>query len=224
MMRWVCGGRSRGCGKMGDMSDMNQVAPGWYPDAQGMMRWWDGTQWTAHTQGAVSQQYVAGSIVRPRIADDAPVNNAWVWVVALVSFATLPFIFLLDVESYIAASLTGDVAGMMSFVGGTMLLSVVSYVTAGVGILAAYQDWKRLKSLGVVRPFHWAFAFLALVVGLIVYLIGRHVVLRKVTRPSGAPLWVHIALIVASLVFSILWIVAVMQGVMADIGNFALRA
>lgn len=30
---------------------MNQSAPpGWYPDGQGGQRWWDGTQWTAHTQ------------------------------------------------------------------------------------------------------------------------------------------------------------------------------
>lgn len=34
------------------------IAPGWYPDAQGTLRWWDGTQWTAHVashQGVVTQ-------------------------------------------------------------------------------------------------------------------------------------------------------------------------
>ena len=34
----------------------NQYPPGWYPDAQGVTRWWDGTQWTAHTQPAAPQQ------------------------------------------------------------------------------------------------------------------------------------------------------------------------
>lgn len=29
---------------------MHTIAPGWYPDAQGLIRWWDGTQWTAHVQ------------------------------------------------------------------------------------------------------------------------------------------------------------------------------
>ena len=26
--------------------------PGWYPDAAGRTRWWDGTQWTAHVPPA----------------------------------------------------------------------------------------------------------------------------------------------------------------------------
>ena len=25
--------------------------PGWYPDTEGTMRWWDGQQWTVHTSG-----------------------------------------------------------------------------------------------------------------------------------------------------------------------------
>ena len=34
----------------------NQYPPGWYPDAQGVTRWWDGTQWTEHTQPAQGAQ------------------------------------------------------------------------------------------------------------------------------------------------------------------------
>lgn len=29
---------------------MSQTPAGWYPDANGTIRWWDGTQWTEHTQ------------------------------------------------------------------------------------------------------------------------------------------------------------------------------
>ena len=29
--------------------------PGWYPDASGGQRWWDGTQWTEHRAPAVAQ-------------------------------------------------------------------------------------------------------------------------------------------------------------------------
>jgi hypothetical protein len=27
------------------------MAPGWYPDSEGTMRWWDGGQWTLYTSG-----------------------------------------------------------------------------------------------------------------------------------------------------------------------------
>ena len=31
---------------------MSTTPPGWYPDGQGGQRWWDGNQWTEHTQPA----------------------------------------------------------------------------------------------------------------------------------------------------------------------------
>lgn len=33
---------------------MSQTPAGWYVDAQGTTRWWDGTQWTEHTQPSAS--------------------------------------------------------------------------------------------------------------------------------------------------------------------------
>ncbi|GAA4819180.1 DUF2510 domain-containing protein [Nocardioides caeni] len=33
--------------------------PGWYPDGQGGQRWWDGSQWTSHTQPAQPPQQPA---------------------------------------------------------------------------------------------------------------------------------------------------------------------
>ncbi|MFT4188366.1 MAG: DUF2510 domain-containing protein [Aeromicrobium sp.] len=34
------------------MTDSTQPVAGWYPDGQGGQRWWDGAQWTEHTQAA----------------------------------------------------------------------------------------------------------------------------------------------------------------------------
>jgi hypothetical protein len=39
----------------------SQYPPGWYPDAQGVTRWWDGTQWTQHTQPGGAPQPQAGA-------------------------------------------------------------------------------------------------------------------------------------------------------------------
>jgi hypothetical protein len=39
-------------------------AAGWYPDAQGVQRWWDGQGWTEHVQPQpVPQQYAQPVIV-----------------------------------------------------------------------------------------------------------------------------------------------------------------
>lgn len=32
------------------MTTQQHAAPGWYPDATGVIRWWDGQAWTAHVQ------------------------------------------------------------------------------------------------------------------------------------------------------------------------------
>ncbi|GAA1516148.1 DUF2510 domain-containing protein [Nocardioides humi] len=50
------------------MSDPNQPATpaGWYPDGQGGQRWWDGTQWTEHTQPPAAGPGVDATVVAPQ--------------------------------------------------------------------------------------------------------------------------------------------------------------
>ena len=64
-----------------------------------------------------------------------------------------------------------------------------------------------------MRPFHWAFAFIPYA---LVYLIGRHVVLRKMVRTSGAPLWVHIGLLVLFVIAYTVWAFAVTAQLLTD--------
>lgn len=203
------------------MSDPNipaqSPAPGWYPDGSGATRWWDGVQWTQHVQQAQQLQYpqqqVAGLAERPRLPDTTPVDNAWVWVVSLLGFITVPLPFLLiEPQAYAEHALANDSAMLPSYTSGEILLNVISYAVYGLCVVAAFFDHRRLRSLGVERPFHWAFAF----IGSTVYLIGRHVVLRKVVRTAGWPLWINLACIVVTFVVVIFWSVALFQAVMSS--------
>jgi len=47
---------------------MSTTPPGYYPDAQGTMRWWDGSQWTEQTQAAPSVQPNRAAAFADRIA------------------------------------------------------------------------------------------------------------------------------------------------------------
>jgi hypothetical protein len=61
------------------MSDPNQptTPPGWYPDGQGGQRWWDGRQWTEHTQpGDAGGQRPTPETPQAPPAADAPTQVA----------------------------------------------------------------------------------------------------------------------------------------------------
>jgi hypothetical protein len=67
------------------MTDMPAAAipAGWYPDAAtpGVLRWWDGAAWTAHTALA------GGSPERPLLPADRPIYSPFIWVIALLPLA-----------------------------------------------------------------------------------------------------------------------------------------
>lgn len=48
------------------MTDSGATPPGWYPDGEGLVRWYDGTQWTEHSYPADPQ--VEATVERPRSA------------------------------------------------------------------------------------------------------------------------------------------------------------
>jgi hypothetical protein len=73
------------------------LAPGWYPDAAGVQRWWDGARWTVSAEPwgrrhpvlasviALVAAVIAGRIVVVPLADAGPVALV-VWAVTF--FAT----------------------------------------------------------------------------------------------------------------------------------------
>ncbi len=194
-------------------------APGWYPDASGAQRWWDGRGWTDHVAAPAA---VAAGYERPRLPEGTKVDNAWIWVVVCATFVAAIPVFFWDFTGYmrgVFALESGSTVGLGSwfanFVTFYVLIMVLSAAAYALTVVAAFRDYKHLVAVGVVRPFHWAFAFLYA----IVYLIGRHVVLRKVVHTSGAPLWVYIGLTVLYSIGSIIWAFVMMQQLFVDISS-----
>jgi len=201
----------------------------WNPGGQ---RYWDGQQWTQHQAGGPAQGaagagagYGAGYAgagygarpERPRVADDAPIYTPFIWIVALlplvnaitiwfVHFNTQKFVdFINAAAAYDQSSGAGappllDVWGLLGAGYWVLMgLAVASYV---LGVVFAHLDRVRLERAGVVRPFHWAWAFL----GGIVYVIGRSVIVHRVASPRGlAPIWVLLGAYGVSIVSSSIW-------------------
>lgn len=205
---------------MTDPTASETAAPGWYPDASGGRRWWDGTRWTEHTAPAAS-----ATLQRTPLPEGTRVDGLWVWIVSLGFFVTCIPLFFFDMNDYLravmAAELSRDTSGlagaMTGYVAFVVISSLLSFAVWGLTVFAAYRDVKQLEGVGVVRPFHWAFAFIPYP---IVYLIGRHVVLRKVVRTAGWPLWAHIAGNVIVVIASFVWALVLVQVMLTEMTGY----
>jgi hypothetical protein len=190
--------------------------------------------WTEHAVPAASgsvqpAQTYAAQYPRAPAAPSTPLrpdiqtNTAWIWLVVLLPLVMLPTIFLIDWRGYLESSLdmsSLDTANpMLPSVGMTLTsvgLSIAGFVVAGIGVLFAWLDWRELKRRGIQKPFHWAWAFLALVVTNGVYVIGRGVILRRQTGKGLAPVWVWIAVSALSVIVGVVY-AGMIMGEMFDI-------
>jgi hypothetical protein len=200
------------------------TAPGWYPDGSGGQRWWDGRGWTDHVAPGAAAP--VGAVVRPALPEGTTIDTGWVWVVSLLNIVQTMPLFFFDMSGYMraifdaelsgnAGSLTNAMAGYFAFFA---IFGVIGWVAYGFLVFAAYRDYKHLLAVGVERPFHWAFAFIPYPV---VYLIGRHVVLRKVSRTAGWPLWAHLASYVVILIATFVWTFVMMQAIFSSIPGYS---
>jgi Protein of unknown function (DUF2510) len=162
-------------------------APGWYPDPAGTnrRRWWDGRAWTEYFADGGWD----GRIDQPPLAPDARVNTPYIWIIALLPLLSAVAFLTWDAQGYLRHVLEDPrTAGLSQFTDpGYLFVSAVGYLIYAAIVVLAYFDWRALKRMGVVKPFHWAWAFLS-----IVYIIGRPVVLRRRVHRGLAPLWTFI--------------------------------
>lgn len=165
-------------------------APGWYADPAGTnrRRWWDGRAWTDYFadggwDGAIEQQPLAA---------EARVNTLWIWLLVLLPLLQLVISLLEDPVGQARRSAEQSLQhpGVVGFNAGLQLgAQGIGLLFWAATVLLAFLDWRRLRAIGVVKPFHWAFAFIPAPV----YIIGRTVVLRRRVHQGMAPLWTWIA-------------------------------
>jgi hypothetical protein len=189
------------------------VPPGWYPDqtTPGQLRWWDGTQWTAHVQAPYDP---ATATVIPKAPAGTKTGTVWIWLIVLLPLLSIGSLFLIDIAGYMQSVMANptSVSGMLSLYTspGYLITLVLSFLLYGLSVLFAAFDARELTKRGVQRPFHWAFAFL----GGIVYVIGRSVVVKRRTGQGLGPLWGAIAVYAFSLIVSMVWTFMMMQAIM----------
>ncbi len=157
------------------------------------LQWWDGAAWT----GQFSDLPAEGSKDRPLLPPRTPISTPFLW--ALLWLPALLLILDIVVKSFHGYAIGPDGAQLTD---PDLELSLGDLIVGGVGlpvyaanVVMAHLDWRRLKRVGVVRPFHWAWGFLSTI-----YVIGRTVVVRKVVPGSSiAPIVITIGLSLVSM-------------------------
>jgi hypothetical protein len=187
------------------------IQPGWYPDHTNpaVQRWWDGTQWTEHTQ----QAYVAGGVAAAQLKapEGTKWNTLWIWLILLMPLVSLFSLFTINIGGYMEALVSDpsrpDISGAMSalFTPGFIVATVLGWVIIALTIFFSYLDYRELERRGVPKPFDWAFSFLALAGYGIVYPIGRAVVTNRRGAGGLVVLWIVIAIFVVGLIVGGIW-------------------
>ncbi|MCC6269744.1 MAG: DUF2510 domain-containing protein, partial [Microbacteriaceae bacterium] len=200
---------------------MTLPSAGWYPDPENWARsrWWNGIAWTdnySDNQAPVAPTHPAGpagsmapvapySYSTSTAALSAPAgtpwSTVWIWLIVFLPYVSMLGLVLVDWRGLFNFTYMSSESAMRAsmFSPGYFIAIILGWVAFGLSVWFAYRDWRELGRRGVPRPFHWAFAFLSSAV----YPIGRSVVVKRRTGQGISPMWVSIALIVMSFIFSI---------------------
>ncbi|MCM0618606.1 DUF2510 domain-containing protein [Paenarthrobacter sp. MSM-2-10-13] len=197
--------------------------PGWYPDPSDprLVRWWDGRAWTANQAPAQFQApgqfQVPVQQPRPQLSPETPVYNPFIWAITLLPLLSILLLLTWQPEFRMITTRQGvtTMDPFSMYTPGYFLLMGASFLSYGLSVFFAFLDRQRLLKSGVVRPFHWAWAFLSA----LVYVIGRSVIVRKVAPNRGLwPVWATIAVFVISMVITGIWMSNFMQSVYSQLG------
>lgn len=129
---------------------------------------------------------------RPLISQETPVYNPYIWLIAGLPLLIVVLMLLWNPELrfYTTSRGTTSLDPFSLFGLGYYLLLGSILLVYLVSVVLACLDYRRLGRSGVVRPFHWAWAFL----GGAPYVIGRAVMVNKVAPGRG---WWPVGVIIA---------------------------
>jgi Domain of unknown function (DUF4333)/Protein of unknown function (DUF2510) len=164
--------------------DPRQPAPGWYldPGGQQVLRWWDGTQWSQHTQPLPDAAPASGPVPSAAAAAaPASAPSPWAWAVAASPLVLLGVAALVSVLTAPGSSVS------QCLLAGDVMAAVFS-------IFAAVRDARALRA--AAEPVGAGLAWWCLLVPW-AYLIARAV---KRTRKSGTDWGIFSAGVIAWLV------------------------
>lgn len=198
------------------MSTPEHPAAGWYPDPQtpGILRFWDGASWTAHTSAPTPTPTRATTKPEPRKSPGVDTNTAWIWLIVLLPLVSSLLALLIPwrsmfamqgwmMQSFAESGPRTDLHTFMQpfdifFSPWWWAIMLVGWAIYGFSVWFAYLDQRELRNRGIDRPFPWPWMFLS-----IVYPIGRIVVAIRRTGAGWGPLWGLIATQVVGIIVGV---------------------
>lgn len=143
-------------------------------------------------------------------------NTVWIWFIVGLPLISSLLIFTIDPQTFVSSQGLSPNASSEILMASAASAGVqfISFLISALTVLFGFFDYRALKRAGLQRPFHWAWGFFALLVGPIVYVIGRSVVVKKVTGGGLAPLWAFIGVFALQLILGLVWVAQVVTSLM----------
>ncbi|MBF4620970.1 DUF2510 domain-containing protein [Clavibacter sp. VKM Ac-2542] len=146
-----------------------------------------------YSQQPYAQAGYATPTPPPTVAAGTSPFTWQVWALAALPVISVIIVLSLDYRSYLDMGPRGPRADVAI---ASALINLVQFLVYAGTVVLAYFDSRTLLRRGIVRPFHWAWAFIPVAGG--VYLIGRSIVVRRRIEGSPAsalsPVWLWVGL------------------------------
>jgi hypothetical protein len=171
--------------------------------------------------GYAQSQFPYGRQELPKAPEGAKVVTWHIWLLALLPIVSV-IISLVTLSSYapyiekvIRQSQSGSTSTNLALPTGQGISTVLDLLLAAIVVVVALLDYRALARVGVVRPFHWAFAFFTLLTPFasLVYVIGRSVVVHRRSGRGFGPMWLGIVVVAVGFIVVVVGFVGILSGI-----------